>query len=301
MRSDHTFSNFPNDNDPIFVSLGMVVLDEIRFSNVTILYDIAGGSGLYRSDFPDSVEQINPSSLSTRGLLVYPRDGFGERKFRYTTPPLQPTPAGLCGSPLLRSKFHFLASPELTATFAADLAGLRASAGAASLPLMVWEQLHLSCNPGTQNEHLQAAKSLDIYSHNHLESWPRLAPMTVAGHLRSLTTQRSRTGAPSLGIRVGKTWRRRVVIRCGEHGCVIATFHEPCRVVDATDAGNAFLGGFAVTLSITSDLTEAAIAGSVAASSVIEQNVDRRDILKPRLNHLVPCSRHLPMDGATLK
>jgi hypothetical protein len=35
--------------------------------------------------------------------------------------------------------------------------------------------------------------------------------------------------------------------------------------VDASGAGNAFLGAFAVTLSETSDLTEAAIAGSMAA------------------------------------
>jgi bifunctional ADP-heptose synthase (sugar kinase/adenylyltransferase) len=41
--------------------------------------------------------------------------------------------------------------------------------------------------------------------------------------------------------------------------------------VDVTGAGNAFLGAFAVTLNITSDLTEATIAGSVAASFVIEQ------------------------------
>lgn len=35
------------DKDLVFVSLGMVVLDEIRFPNGPALYNVAGGSGLY--------------------------------------------------------------------------------------------------------------------------------------------------------------------------------------------------------------------------------------------------------------
>lgn len=51
------------------------------------------------------------------------------------------------------------------------------------------------------------------------------------------------------------------------------SFHKlsASRIVDVTGAGNAFLDAFAVTLSTTSDLTQATIAGSVAASFVIEQ------------------------------
>lgn len=41
------FSKSLDDKDPIFVSLGMVVLDEICFPDGTVLYDVAGGSGLY--------------------------------------------------------------------------------------------------------------------------------------------------------------------------------------------------------------------------------------------------------------
>jgi hypothetical protein len=37
----------PSPEDPIFVSLGMVVLDEVRLANGTILHDVPGGSGLY--------------------------------------------------------------------------------------------------------------------------------------------------------------------------------------------------------------------------------------------------------------
>lgn len=32
---------------PLFVSLGMIVLDELHFSSRTALYNVPGGSGLY--------------------------------------------------------------------------------------------------------------------------------------------------------------------------------------------------------------------------------------------------------------
>jgi hypothetical protein len=44
---------------PVFVSLGMVVLDEIRFPNGTILHDVAGGSGLY-SEYYSPRHSIRP-------------------------------------------------------------------------------------------------------------------------------------------------------------------------------------------------------------------------------------------------
>ncbi|GJC98869.1 pfkB family carbohydrate kinase [Colletotrichum higginsianum] len=97
---------------PAFVSLGMVVLDEIRFPDGKVLRDIPGGSGFYStlgarlavpqsesaavcclivagSDFPALVrKQIEewgvsvhleerPGECSTRGLLEYENDAFG--------------------------------------------------------------------------------------------------------------------------------------------------------------------------------------------------------------------------------
>lgn len=41
--------------------------------------------------------------------------------------------------------------------------------------------------------------------------------------------------------------------------------------MDATGAGNAFLGGFTIGLHVSGGLTEAVVRGSVAASFVIEQ------------------------------
>ena len=209
-----------------------------------------------------------------------------ERTFEYTTPLLQPTPADLSGSVLLRSKaFHFLASPELMAIFVTDLSELRVSAGVASPPLVVWEPAPASCISGSQEAHLQTAKWVDVYSPNHLELLATFDSRAGDGPPPDFDRQRIEEQVLRvLESGIGRNGDGVAVIRCGEHGCMVAArsypvrwfpaFHESSdssRIVDATGAGNAFLGGFAVTLSITSDLTEASIAGSVAASFVIEQ------------------------------
>ncbi|OTA69257.1 hypothetical protein K449DRAFT_428693 [Hypoxylon sp. EC38] len=49
-------------------------------------------------------------------------------------------------------------------------------------------------------------------------------------------------------------------------------YDQPCsKVVDPTGAGNAFLGGFTVSLLETNDPREASICGSVASSYALEQ------------------------------
>jgi sugar/nucleoside kinase (ribokinase family) len=123
---------------------------------------------------------------------------------------------------------------------------------------------------------------VDIYSPNHVEFLATFG----SGDGDGPPAEFDRTKIEEQVLRVlesgvGRNGDGAAVIRCGEHGCVVAArsysirwfpaIHESSRVLDATGAGNAFLGGFAVTLSMTSDLTEAAIAGSVAASFVIEQ------------------------------
>jgi hypothetical protein len=35
------------DRDPLFVSLGMAVIDELRFPTEVVLSDVPGGSGMY--------------------------------------------------------------------------------------------------------------------------------------------------------------------------------------------------------------------------------------------------------------
>src|SRR5207237_9583635 len=78
-----------------------------------------------------------------------------------------------------------------------------------------------------------------------------------------------------------------LVVRAGKEGCYIhpskwlpAYLQDNRQVVDPTGGGNAFLGGFAITLAESSTnlcriseegLFEGACAGNVAASLVIEQ------------------------------
>lgn len=99
---------------PSFVSLGMVVLDELRFPHAATMHDVPGGSGAFSTlgarlvagverahkvgcfimagdDFPettiaqfeswdvDLVVSRKPGRRSTRGLLVYEDKEFGRK------------------------------------------------------------------------------------------------------------------------------------------------------------------------------------------------------------------------------
>jgi sugar/nucleoside kinase (ribokinase family) len=168
--------------------------------------------------------------------------------------------------------------------FVRDLSKLRVSAGVASPPLVLWEPVPASCISGSQDIHLQTAKYVDVYSPNHLELLASFASGAGDGPPAEFGRQRIEEQVRRiLQSGIGRNADGAAVIRCGEHGCMVAArsypirwipaFHKlsASRIVDVTGAGNAFFGAFAVTLSITSGLTEATVAGSVAASFVIEQ------------------------------
>ncbi|KAK4140968.1 uncharacterized protein C8A04DRAFT_39498 [Dichotomopilus funicola] len=122
----------------------------------------------------------------------------------------------------------------------------------------------------------------DVYSPNHIEFLATFGSGDGDGPPAEFDRKKIEEQALRvLESGVGRNGDGAIVIRCGEYGCMVAArsystrwfpaFHGSSRVLCATGAGNAFLGGFAVTLSTTSDLTEATIAGVVAASFVIEQ------------------------------
>jgi sugar/nucleoside kinase (ribokinase family) len=165
--------------------------------------------------------------------------------------------------------------------FAMDLAFLRCSSGVASRPLVVWEPAPASCVSANADAHLEAAKFVDVYSPNHTEFLS-----TFDGGVSRTGFDRDAISEHAIHLvetGIGQDGSGAVVVRCGEHGCLVASksypprwfppFHSTgsSRVVDATGAGNAFLGAFAVTFAISSNLDEAAIAGSVAASFLTEQ------------------------------
>ncbi|KAF7134049.1 hypothetical protein CNMCM5793_005629 [Aspergillus hiratsukae] len=155
--------NSPNIS---FTSLGLVVLDEIRFPNQKPLHDILGGSGAYATlgarlflsyplsrtlgwmihtgnDFPKLMEERLKSwnatlivereadKPSTRGLLEYEDTTFGPKHFAYTTPLVPVHDSNLRNTPLLTAKaYHYLESPQDIKTRLSCLLALRKEATA---------------------------------------------------------------------------------------------------------------------------------------------------------------------------
>ncbi|KAJ3464741.1 hypothetical protein MRS44_009527 [Fusarium solani] len=251
----------PQRNSPTFVSLGMVVLDEIRFPSRETLYNVPGGSGLYATlgariiqsrftstsigcivlagyDFPESVVQTLstwglalqvkrvPNKLSTRGLLQYKDENFGLKEFQYVAPPLQPWPSDLDTSTLLNAQsFHFLAAPDNLVKHVISLSSLRNDHGLQRQHLIVWEPAPLSCNKEHLESHLQACCLVDVFSPNHLE-----LEALVHGKFEA-TSPFSRElirGYAQVFVNagIGREGRGAIVVRCGEYGCLTMTNNE---------------------------------------------------------------------------
>ncbi|KAI0419280.1 Ribokinase-like protein [Xylaria grammica] len=315
---DQHVINVPSGSHPVFLSLGMTILDEIRFSHQNTVYDVPGGSGLFAvlgarlfkpgpkaadvgcivaagCDLPKPLLSLLQSwrltllvlhdadKPCTRGLLEYLDDGFGGRRFSYTTTPLRPSTIQLADSGLLHAKsFHFLALPEDLESQVTTLLRLRKEQGIAELPLIVWEPAPMGCDSVRLESHLKACALVDVFSPNHIEldhlfngkneADIEFSPSTIEAQAKRFLEE---------GI--GPNQEGVAVIRSGYHGALVLSKNGKAewlpayygknddKVVDATGAGNAFLGGFAVALHETKDLREAGLRGSVAASYAIEQ------------------------------
>jgi sugar/nucleoside kinase (ribokinase family) len=164
--------------------------------------------------------------------------------------------------------------------------------------MVIWEPLPSNCKPVHLDAHLKALQQVDIFSPNHLEL---MSLFEGAGDLSRpfdrlliesyaklcLDAKAPRSANASFGV----------IVRAGEHGCLIQSALQACQwlpayygehatqVVDPTGAGNTFLGAFGNMLAKNGDLREAAIFGTVAASFALEQFglpklnvVDGRDV-----------------------
>ncbi|KAH9872702.1 hypothetical protein J1614_005096 [Plenodomus biglobosus] len=232
------------------VSLGMVVIDEIRLPSRPPLKDVAGGSGAYATlgsrlfhpgaqshrvgclvlagkDFPEAVRQqllacnmnlvlkTSEDRLSTRGLLEYADDAFGSKTFKYTTPPLKASPSYLINTRLLSSKsFHLLATPAEILQQIPDLRRLRAQMGIQEPPFIVWEPLPASCTAANFASFTQACTLVNVFSPNHIEV-SALFGNTQPTHFSRPTLE---AYATDLCKGTGARGTGIVIIRAGEYG-----------------------------------------------------------------------------------
>lgn len=156
----------------------------------------------------------------------------------------------------------------------------------------IWEPESRCCYSENLDMVLCAARLVDVFSPNHLELCRLFGQLSkeVSDFSRSKIEEHA---AKVLASGVGNNRTGCVVIRAAEHGCLVMSRSQPARwlpayyrppehvpnasrqrefnVVDATGAGNTFLGSFAIGWQKTSDIIQAAMYGNVGASFAIEQ------------------------------
>lgn len=196
-------------------------------------------------------------------------------------------PSDLASSYLLGSSaFHLLASPDLAQEQIKQLLGLRKSNNIEARPLLVWEPLPGSCRPDLRDEHFAAAKLVDVFSPNHLEFQALFEDSSPSSGCRLLDRELLQKYTEMLlGSGIGPGGRGAVIIRAGGDGCLVSSTSIPGRhkwlpafydndsaIVDATGAGNTFLGALAFAMSARGeDVLKASALASVAASFSLQQ------------------------------
>lgn len=180
--------------------------------------------------------------------------------------------------------FHFFGTAEYIQEQSSDIFTLRKLVQSTEeeerRPILIWEPHAKSCRPDSLQTHLEAAKCVDVFSPNHEELAnffdEPLEPAIDKGKIE----RQARLWVDS-GI--GPSGDGCMLVRAADRGClVMSRGGDPVWlpswyasnshiVVDATGAGNAFLGAFAIGLQETGSYVQAAKYGQVAASFVIEQ------------------------------
>lgn len=196
-------------------------------------------------------------------------------------------PSDLASSPLLGSAaFHLLASPDLAKEQIEQLLSFRESKNTNARPLIVWEPLPGSCKTQLRDDHFAVAKLVDIFSPNHLEL-QALFKDSEKPYTDKLLERESleKYAERFLDWGIGPNSRGAVIIRAGGDGCLVSSNSIPERhrwlpafydsdslVVDATGAGNTFLGALAFAMSVRGhNVIEASALASVAASFSLQQ------------------------------
>jgi sugar/nucleoside kinase (ribokinase family) len=205
------------------------------------------------------------------------------RTFRYTTRVQETLPEHLAtadSSYMLRARyFHFFCHANDIPYRVQHILDRRTALAVPNRPFIVWEPSTATYNPAQLQTCLEAVKSVDVFSPNHVE-FLSLFGLPEDGFDKILL---EKNASQFLKAGVGPKDEGAVVIRAAQHGCLIMSrsvapiwlpaYYQPGseKIVDTTGAGNAFLGGFVVGHSETGDIVEAAQYGSVAASFLVEQ------------------------------
>lgn len=205
-----------------------------------------------------------------------------EKTFRYTTPTLRIKPEQLNNQALFAAKsFHLFEWSQHLEERISDLLAIRRQNGLVDQrPLIIWEPAPLSCGKDQLPFFLSAAKLVDVFSPNHLELF------RIFGEQPSIPFNRTQVedlARRFLEAGLGPERTGSIIVRAGEHGSMTLTadgvhrwippYYQAAssKVVDATGAGNAFLGAYAVGYLKTEDSYQAGYYGSVAASFALEQ------------------------------
>lgn len=198
-------------------------------------------------------------------------------------------PADLATSSLLEAAaFHMLSAPDLAQKQVKQLLEMRIQKGFGGHPILVWEPLPGSCKREMAGAHLSVAKLVDVFSPNHLECLSlfsdRIPPDSASGETPLNRREVQRCADLILESGVGRQDNGAVVIRAGGDGCLVSSKSIPgthkwlpplhrsrdC-IIDATGAGNTFLGALAFALQRGEDIVQAAMTASVATSTSVEQ------------------------------
>ncbi|PQE32003.1 pfkB family kinase protein [Rutstroemia sp. NJR-2017a WRK4] len=315
-------------SDPLLVTLGMCILDDLYLPNGTSKLGILGGSGVFcmagarvflpsngklskklawiiraGDNFPENVESELSSwetdlevrktegqgVTCTRGELRYGSVDGNAKTYRYISGPYRILPSHLSARQLSSSTYHFLTSPLDTAVQVPELLRRREEVGIFEKPLIIWEPIPLACDRRELENLLQVLGmgQVGVWSPNHVElgkfwgekldegGFTRQRVESLAGKVREDVEKRGEGNGMDMDMII--------VVRCGEEGCCvwsrkekrwmwIEAFHQDKRkVVDATGAGNAFLGGFAVGWKGSGgDEVVGCVVGSVAAGVICE-------------------------------
>lgn len=246
-----------------------------------------------------AVELHNLSSStvpSARGRILYGTN-TSERTYERLTAPRNTNLADLLMTGAAAARcFHLFDTAAETAKWISRLLLVQKENGATERPLFIWEPQAKSCSPETLEEHKALAAKATVFSPNHAEL-AQFFPSHASGHPALFSSEaveeQARAFLPPFssaseeydGSQIGLC----IIIRCAEHGCYVlptpaagdtpvGTWLPPYhgqesahKVVDPTGAGNAFLGGVAMSLlQSESDFVLAARYGSVSASFAVE-------------------------------